>query len=56
MDAVPLPLILEEAGGRATSLNGGPFTDGGALVCSNGLLHDAVLTQLNGGPIPLRRT
>ena len=55
-DAAPLPLILEEAGGRATSLNGGPFTDGGALVCSNGLLHDAVLTQLNGGPIPLRRT
>lgn len=53
-DAAPLPLILEEAGGRATDLRGGPFTDGGPLVCSNGMLHDAVLTQLNGGPTPLR--
>lgn len=53
-DAAPLPLILEEAGGRATDLRGGPFTDGGPLVCSNGVLHDAVLTQLNGGPTPLR--
>ncbi|KUP96565.1 histidinol-phosphatase [Thermobifida cellulosilytica] len=55
-DAAPLPLILEEAGGRATDLRGGPFTDGGPLVCSNGVLHDAVLTQLNGGPTPLRLT
>ncbi|WP_133739341.1 histidinol-phosphatase [Actinorugispora endophytica] len=55
-DAAPLPVILEEAGGRATDLRGGPFVDGGALVCTNGALHDSVLTQLNGGPTPLRLT
>ncbi|GAA3765660.1 histidinol-phosphatase [Salinactinospora qingdaonensis] len=55
-DAAPLPIILEEAGGRATDLRAGAFSDGGALVCSNGALHDAALTQLNGGPTPLRLT
>ncbi|RCV47891.1 histidinol-phosphatase [Marinitenerispora sediminis] len=53
-DAAPLPVILEEAGGRATDLNGRDFADGGPLVCSNGDLHDTVLTALNGGPTPLR--
>ncbi|MGI5120401.1 histidinol-phosphatase [Marinactinospora thermotolerans] len=53
-DAAPLPVILEEAGGRATDLRGRDFTDGGALVCSNGALHDAALTHLNGGPTPVR--
>ncbi|CAM4086139.1 histidinol-phosphatase [Nocardiopsis rhodophaea] len=55
-DAAPLPVILEEAGGRATDLRGQSFTDGGALVCTNGILHDQVLTWLNGGPTPLRAT
>ncbi|MBB6173234.1 histidinol-phosphatase [Nocardiopsis mwathae] len=55
-DAAPLPVILEEAGGRATDLHGRDFTDGGALVCTNGRLHDKVLTWLNGGPTPLRAT
>lgn len=55
-DAAPLPVLLEEAGGRATDLRGQTFTDGGGLVCTNGALHDAVLTQLNGGPTPLRLT
>lgn len=54
-DAAPLPIILEEAGGRATNLRGEGFTDGGPLVCSNGVLHDQALTWLNGGPTPLRR-
>ncbi|MDS1272543.1 histidinol-phosphatase [Lipingzhangella sp. LS1_29] len=53
-DAAPVPLLLEEAGGRATGLDGQSFTDGGALVCTNGTLHDSVLTQLNGGPTPRR--
>ncbi|GLU46739.1 histidinol-phosphatase [Nocardiopsis ansamitocini] len=55
-DAAPLPIILEEAGGRATNLRGGHYSSGGPLVCTNGALHDAVLTQLNGGPTPLRLT
>lgn len=54
-DAAPLPVILEEAGGRATDLRGAGFADGGPLVCTNGTLHDQVLTWLNGGPTPLRR-
>ena len=54
-DAAPLPIILEEAGGRATDLRGAGFVDGGPLVCSNGVLHDQALTWLNGGPTPLRR-
>lgn len=54
-DAAPLPIILEEAGGRATDLRGEGFVDGGPLVCSNGALHDQALTWLNGGPTPLRR-
>ncbi|MEU3305615.1 histidinol-phosphatase [Nocardiopsis sp. NPDC055551] len=53
-DAAPLPIILEEAGGRATDLRGEGFVDGGPLVCSNGVLHDQALTWLNGGPTPLR--
>ncbi|MFV2198326.1 histidinol-phosphatase [Nocardiopsis sp. LOL_012] len=53
-DAAPLPIILEEAGGRATDLRGAGFEDGGPLVCSNGLLHDSALTWLNGGPTPVR--
>lgn len=52
-DAAPLPIILSEAGGRATNLSGRDFEDGGPLVCTNGALHDAVLLQLNGGPTPV---
>ncbi|MEU3016187.1 histidinol-phosphatase [Nocardiopsis sp. NPDC007018] len=54
-DAAPLPIIMEEAGGRATNLRGDGFEDGGPLVCTNGAVHDQVLTWLNGGPTPLRR-
>ncbi|WP_435107615.1 histidinol-phosphatase [Nocardiopsis synnemataformans] len=54
-DAAPLPVILEEAGGRATDLRGEGFKDGGPLVCTNGAIHDQVLTWLNGGPTPLHR-
>ena len=40
-------LVLEEAGGRVTSYSGGPLPeDGGELVASNGLLHDAMLALL----------
>ncbi|MET9780074.1 histidinol-phosphatase [Nocardiopsis alba] len=54
-DAAPLPIILEEAGGRASALRGQGFEDGGPLVCTNGALHEQTLTWLNGGPTPLRR-
>ena len=40
--------IVEEAGGRLTSLDGEPTFAGGNGFCSNGLLHDAVLAHLRG--------
>lgn len=45
-DLAPLQVIVEEAGGRFTSLEGEARPDGGSCVCSNGLLHDEVLAGL----------
>jgi len=45
-DLAPLQVIVEEAGGRFTSLDGEARPDGGSCVCSNGLLHDQVLEGL----------
>jgi histidinol-phosphatase len=45
-DLAPLQVIVEEAGGRFTSLDGEARPDGGSVVCSNGLLHDEVLAEL----------
>ena len=39
-------LIVEEAGGRLTDLQGEPRADGGSAVASNGVLHDDVLAAL----------
>jgi histidinol-phosphatase len=36
-------LIVEEAGGRFTDLQGAPRADGGSGIATNGLLHDAAL-------------
>lgn len=48
-DAGPLLTILEEAGGRFTSLDGEATIHGGSGVSSNGILHDEVLETLAGG-------
>ncbi len=45
-DVAPVQVILEEAGGRFTSLEGAARPDGGSAVSSNGLLHDEVLAIL----------
>jgi histidinol-phosphatase len=45
-DLAPLKVIVEEAGGRFTDLNGEARIDGGSAVSSNGVLHDAVLAAL----------
>ena len=42
-DSVPLQPVVEEAGGRFTTLAGEPRPDGGSVVSSNGQLHDVVL-------------
>jgi histidinol-phosphatase len=47
-DIAPLQVILEEAGGRATTLAGERTVYGGSLVSSNGALHDEVLAALAG--------
>ena len=41
-------LIVEEAGGRLTDLEGEPRADGANAVASNGLLHDEALSSLRG--------
>lgn len=42
-DIAPLQLIVEEAGGRATTLGGARDIYGGSLISTNGVLHQAVL-------------
>jgi histidinol-phosphatase len=48
-DLAPLSLIVEEAGGRFTSLDGRPGPAGGSAVATNGLLHDEVIARLQDG-------
>ncbi len=47
-DAGPLLTILEEAGGRFTTLEGEATIHGGSGISSNGLLHREVLALLRG--------
>lgn len=47
-DAGPLLTILEEAGGRFTTLAGEATIHGGSGVSTNGILHDEVLEILRG--------
>lgn len=47
-DWAPLLVIVEEAGGRFTDLDGTVRADGAAAIVSNGLLHDEVLAALQG--------
>ncbi|MGH3248743.1 MAG: histidinol-phosphatase [Trebonia sp.] len=45
-DLAALQVIVEEAGGRFTSLAGAATPDGGSVVCTNGHLHDEALAYL----------
>jgi histidinol phosphatase-like enzyme (inositol monophosphatase family) len=47
-DLAPMPVIIAEAGGRFTSLDGREVVDGGSGVATNGALHDDVLAMLRG--------
>jgi histidinol-phosphatase len=49
-DLAALQVIVEEAGGRFTSLSGIAAPDAGSAVCTNGHLHDEVLARLAAGP------
>ena len=48
-DVAPMPVILHEAGGAFTSLDGRPGADGGSGVATNGRLHAEVLALLGAG-------
>jgi histidinol-phosphatase len=45
-DLAALQVIVEEAGGRFTTLGGEATPDGGSVVCTNGHLHDEALEHL----------
>lgn len=45
-DFAAVAVIVEEAGGRVSALDGGPPKPGGQVVSSNGRLHDALLARL----------
>ncbi len=49
-DLAPLSLLVEEAGGRFTALDGMPGPAGGSAVATNGRLHDEVLDLLQPNP------
>jgi histidinol-phosphatase len=48
-DLAPLDVLVREAGGRFTSLDGSPGPHGGNAVATNGLLHEQVLPKLSAG-------
>jgi histidinol-phosphatase len=47
-DLAPLDLLVREAGGAFTNLDGAPGPHGGSAVATNGPLHSAVLRALSG--------
>jgi histidinol-phosphatase len=47
-DLGPLPVLVEEAGGRFTDLEGKPTHTSGSCVASNGKVHEHVLATLRG--------
>ncbi len=53
-DAAAPFLLVEEAGGRATDVNGERTIHGGSFVATNGLLHDRVLSILGASEETVR--
>ena len=51
-DRAALLVVVEEAGGRFTTLEGVRTADGGSALSSNGLLHDEVVAALAEGTPP----
>ena len=49
-DIAAMPVIIAEAGGRFTSLEGESTADGGSGLATNGLLHDQLLDLLQPAP------
>lgn len=51
-DLAALDILVREAGGRFTALDGTPGPAGGSAVATNGPLHDAVLERLHPPIVP----
>lgn len=51
-DYAPVQLLVEEAGGRCTTFDGGPPREGESFVSTNALLHDEIVELLSGGILP----
>ncbi|POX92265.1 histidinol-phosphatase [Mycobacterium kansasii] len=47
-DLAALDILVREAGGQLTSLDGAPGPHGGSAVATNALLHDGILAWLHG--------
>ncbi len=47
-DWAAMRVIVEEAGGRVTTFDGGEVTDGSSVLTTNGLVHDEVVGRLAG--------
>jgi histidinol-phosphatase len=45
-DLAPLDILIREAGGTFTNIEGAPGPHGGSAVATNGLLHEQVLARL----------
>jgi histidinol-phosphatase len=45
-DYAAFQVVVEEAGGRVTQIDGSPTRDGGSVVSSNGLLHGEIVERL----------
>lgn len=48
-DYAAMAVIVEEAGGRVTALDGGPLRDGGSVLSTNGRLHEEVVARFASG-------
>jgi histidinol-phosphatase len=48
-DYAAFEVVVEEAGGRVTQLDGSPTRDGGSVLSSNGALHDELVARLTDG-------
>jgi histidinol-phosphatase len=48
-DLAPLKILVEEAGGKFTDLEGKPTVHSGHALATNGLLHDELLRRLSTG-------
>jgi histidinol-phosphatase len=48
-DIGPMPVLMAEAGGRFTDLDGDPGIEAGSGVATNGHVHDELLSLLRAG-------